>query len=204
MYQAMIPPNSSTVLAPRNEPITLSGIVFGLSRFAATLLGTAVLIFSLLVGLAVVADLPGLFASGGLDPKMPHELNEQFGTAAWPHLMRQAGSVVSFLAALIGTGLLLLARRRWGAPHMFRALAATIVLFVSLVQLGRSLPSWTDVPPAASPGDFIENFLQMIHTNHLMVPAGLVIFATFLLLWPPRKARNAAQVNVQEQPVVHA
>lgn len=199
MTQAVIPPNSSIVLPAHGEPFSFAGFVFGLSRFAATIIGSIVLLFGLLTALAVVGDVPGLLASGVIDPDLPHELNRAFDTTTWPHLMREAGGAVSFIAALIGTGLLLLARRKWGAPHMFRVLLATGLLFAAVIALGKGLPGWSAVRVSGSPGDTIGGYVQMIQTPHLLQAAGLVVFSVFLFLWPPRKASAAAPVAYQQQ-----
>ena len=137
---------------PDRDPITLGGIVFGLSRFASNVLGSLILAFSLLVALAVVTDLPGLFESGVLDPNMPQQLDQNFGTHNWPRIMNHVGAAISFITAMIASGFLLVPRRRYGAFHMFRAIVAIGILFASMMALGHNLPDWGTISPGESVG----------------------------------------------------
>jgi hypothetical protein len=191
---------------PDRDPITLGGIVFGLSRFASNVLGSLILAFSLLVALAVVTDLPGLFESGVLDPNMPQQLDQNFGTHNWPRIMNHVGAAISFITAMIASGFLLVPRRRYGAFHMFRAIVAIGILFASMMALGHNLPDWGTISPGESAGASIDTYLQAVHVPGVFWGGILFMLGVFMLLWPAPKRRvlpysapqvAAGQVDVQ-------
>jgi hypothetical protein len=196
-------PMTSTNLSiyPAGEPFSLSGIVLGVVRFALTVAGSAVLIFAMLMAVAVTSDLPGLFASGVLDPNMPHELAQDFGTREWPQLMLHIGVVITFAAGLVATVLFLLARRRWGAAHMLRAICGITVLLAGAVALGHALPDWFDFVPLDSPAATMEAYFHAVRVPAALWAAGLVVFGGFLLLWPPAGRQGAVRQLSSPAPV---
>jgi hypothetical protein len=190
-------------LSPDRDPITLGGIVFGLSRFASNVVGSLILAFSLLVALAVVTDLPGLFESGVLDPNMPQQLDQDFGTHNWPRIMIHVGAAISFITAMIASGFLLVPRRRYGAFHMFRAIVAMGILFASMVTLGRHLPDWGTISPGESAGASIDAYFQAVRVPGVFWAGILFMLGIFMLLWPANRRRSQAVVTYQppvEQP----
>ena len=184
-------------LAP-SEPISFAGIIFGLGRFGLTVVGSALLVFSLVVALAAATDLPGLFASGALDPHMPRELDKAFGMQQWPQFLRHMGTLVSIVSALFATALLMLARRRWGAGHLLRLVCGIVLLFAMVGALGRALPDWYDVTGGSTPAVAIEQYFQMVHTPRVWSAAALFVGAMFLLLWPPAAQRRRNREYVVE------
>ena len=201
------PPLPSSVrLPPAHEPITLGGIFFGLFRFVSNIAGLVVLVFSLLLALAVVTNLPGLFQSGLVDPQAAEELRKSFGTSEWPRIMRSIGAVASFVTALVATGLLLMPRRRYGPSYMFRALFGIGLLFAAVGALGRALPDWRFIEPGLTPGDTMATYLQMIHAPGAVWAGVLMIGGMFLLLWPPsRKTDSTSYYQLPaQQPQFHA
>ena len=182
------------------ERITLGGIVFGLSRLASNLVGSAILLFSLLMALAVVTNLPGLFESGVLDPRMPEDLERAFGTTHWPRIMIHLGAAISFITAMIACAFLLVPRRRLGALHMFRAIVGIGVLFAAIAALGHALPNWADVTGGITPGDSIDLYLKNIRVPGVFWGGILFMFGIFILLWPAARSKAASGVAVYPPP----
>jgi hypothetical protein len=181
--------------APAREGFWLGGIVFGFGRLIFNLAGSAVLLFSLLVGLAVATNLPGLFESGNIDPQFSHDMQETFGTPNWPRVLLHIGATVSFVAAMIATGLLLLPRRHFGAAHMFRAIVGIGVLFVAVMVLGHALPDWAGVSQGNSPGILFDNYLNSVRPSGVFMGGLLAMCGIFMLLWPARKSSSIRQVT---------
>jgi hypothetical protein len=196
----------TSAIASDRDPITLGGIVFGLSRFASNFVGLLILAFSLLVALAVVTDLPGLFESGMLDPDMPRQMDQAFGTTHWPRIMIHLGATISFITAMVASGFLLLPRRRFGAFHMFRAVAAIGILFASIMVFGHALPNWGGVGRGDTPGASIDMYLQAVRVPGVFWGGILFMLGVFMLLWPANRRKPQPMVTYPpqvEQPQIH-
>ena len=175
-------------IPPPGESISFTGVVLGIGRFGVTVVGSVLLVFGLVLALAVVMDVPGLFASGALNPKMPRELDKAFGMHQWPQLMRHVGVVLSVVSSLAATTLLLLARRRWGVGHMLSLLAGVMLLFSAVLILGRGAPDWYTVSVGPTPAATLEQYFQSIQMRYLWWAAGFFLVALFMLLWPPNRS----------------
>ena len=187
------------------DSFTMTKLFVGFTRFTLNVVGSIVLIAALLIGLASLTNLPGLFASGTLDPEMPARIEEAFGTHNWPNIMLCVGAALSFVLASVAAILLLIPRRHRGASHMFRAFVAIGVLYFSVTAFAKGLPDWANVVRGANPGASIDLYLQMIHRPPLLWGSGMMLFGIFVLLWPAAR-RNATTINYVntnvEQPMI--
>jgi hypothetical protein len=190
---------ASTVLPPTAQqpgrrfiaPITLSGIGAGLLRLVSLVAGLVLVAASLLLTVAIVSNLPGLWNSAAVDPRFADDMARQLGTRHWPELVRHVATVADFVLAFVAAGLLLMPRRGAGATHMFRGLLAIGLAFVAAVSFGRVFPDWSDFIPGATPAATVEMIFESIRLHGVLVGAGLLVLAAFIFLWPP-KARPRA------------
>ena len=192
MSYASTPAFSMPPSQPGAASISLLGIGAGLLRFVSLLAGLIVLAAAMLLTVAVVSNLPGLWSTDVVDPNYARELARQFGTRQWPLLMRQIGIAVDLVLAFVATGLLLLPRRGAGAAHMFRGLLAIALALGAAVAFGGALPDWSNFILGATPGATIETVVQSIRLPGVLVAAGMIVLAGFVFLWPPRARRNRA------------
>src|SRR5579872_284985 len=93
--------NTMSGLDARPEGSSVGGFVSSVGRGIAGLTGSSLLMVSVLLALAVSVNVPGLFASGVLDPKMPHDLAIAFGTAQWPRLMTESATAVCMVTSVM-------------------------------------------------------------------------------------------------------
>jgi len=176
-----------------NEQSSLvGGLVFGFGRMVLNLAGSIMLLFALLIGLACATNLPGLFK---LDPQFAREMEQGFNSENWPRIMAHIGAAISFVAAMIATGLLLLPRRHHGAAHMFRAIIGIGAMFAAILVLGRALPNWENITQGEAPGVMFDNYLNSVHLPGVFMGGILTMFGIFMLLWPTRKSVPIQQVN---------
>jgi hypothetical protein len=179
---------SSIPGAPSDSFITLGGVATGLTRFALTATGSALLVFSLLLTIAVVSDLPGLFASGSLDPQMPEKLTQVFGTENWPHLLAEIGIVACFIIGSLSIVLFTLARRSRSALHILRAIAGVLVLFAAAISFGHALPDWADFVPLSTPGATADWYFNHVDAHRALVSVMIALLGYTILFWPAHRA----------------
>jgi len=200
------PAEAMSVSRPRlQDSFTMTKLFVGFTRFTLTVAGSIVLLVALLVALAALTNLPGLFASGALDPEMPARIEQSFGTPNWPNILLCVGAALSFVLTSVAAILLLIPRRHLGALHMFRAVVAIGILYFSVVAISKGLPDWANVIRGSNPGSAIDMYLQMIHRPPLLWGCGLMLFGVFVMLWPANRGNRAkiTYVNTKvEQPVI--
>jgi hypothetical protein len=176
-------------VARRSVAVGKAAVVWPV-RAAFTMLATLLVIATLLLAVGVAFDIPGLLASGRLNPKAPEAIHNAMGVDNWPFLLRSLGVAAMFVLACLGVSLLMLLRRSSGGIHMLRAVA------------GIGLVAWAPFM-VASPGinwaastDRVANFWQVWQTVAERVSpdvatraAILLVAGVLLLLWPTRPTR---------------
>jgi serine/threonine protein kinase len=177
---------------------SLGGFASLVARGVVGLAGTIVLIVSMLLAVAITINLPGLLASGVLDPRLPHQLAITFGTAQWPRLMIECAMAVCLITSVVSTVLLLLARRHGGGWHILRTVLAVIVLLSAAIALGRALPNLAYVSPAATPGDTVDLYFQQVQFPGAVKASVVFLLGAVLMGWPARRFARMQLV----QPVV--
>jgi hypothetical protein len=182
-------PSQPRPLAPIPPDFSLARVAGGAGRFVLSAAATALLVVAVVLALAVVADLPGLFNSPLVPDRMGRDLRRTFGNADWPRLARVVATAVSFFFAVAAVGILMQVRRRSGVLHMLRAPAAAAMLFASVILLGRGLPLWTDLVPTDNGWELVDQYVRHVSDNRAIVmSAGLLVAALLALLWPARRA----------------
>ncbi len=156
-------------------------------------LGGIVLLAAILIGLAVAVDLPRIIASGTIDPVLAAEITREVGYADWPRLADRIGWIVSVSLMFLSMMLFVGARRRAGALHIFRAVAGTLGIMVTLdPALSHALADirWEMVARMIA-GDMVpqavEFVLDDIHGRQMAAAAALAVVSLLTLVWPAPK-----------------
>ena len=142
---------------------------------------------SLLLTIAVASNLPGLAASGALDPRMPDDMTRAFGTTNWPVCLHEIGTVACIVTAGAAVVLLLLARRARGGLHMVRGAIGIFVLLAAANALGHALPNWFDFTVRATPAATFDWYFNHVNGHRAFAAAMIAAVGYTLLLWPPRR-----------------
>jgi hypothetical protein len=153
----------------------------------ASSIGGSFLIASILLAVALVADVPGLLASSLVAPHVRWQIEQVLGTD-WPRLLREFAIVAAAASGWFGL-LLILVGRRWGGPaHMLRAIIATVIIFAAITSLGRGLPPWSAITPRLNtPGAIFDLYVQHIDVTHAIWAGAFYLLGWVLLVWPARR-----------------
>src|SRR6185436_10768870 len=91
------------------------------------------------LGLALVLDMPGMLQAGLPDAKFSQDLQQRVfaGVSDWPRLMKNAGAAAATITMMIAVVILLFARRSGGVMHMIRGVFAPIGLLATLLTAGQ-------------------------------------------------------------------
>jgi hypothetical protein len=166
---------------------SIGGFASFIARGVVGLIGTIFLIVSMLLALCITINVPGLFASGVLDPRLPHQLAMTLGTAQWPRLMTECATVACLVTSVVSMVLLLMARRSGGGGHVVRTVLGVIVLLGAAIALGHALPDLAYVTPAATPGDTADLYFQQVQFPAVVKASVVFLLGAVLMGWPARR-----------------
>lgn len=194
-------PYASSVAAPSHFSITSAGL---------TLIGSLCLVAALLLGVAGPLNLNLADAvAAGLIPRLDHDLNQAFGYEGWPNLVNRVAEMLTVALGLIAALCLIVARRRAGLMHMFRALVAMGGLALSIVALTQGFHSfhhghggWTPIIAEVNAqriGPAIELFLNTTSMTEVMAAAAFFVISMFILAWPTRRRMIVAPPTYSQE-----
>jgi hypothetical protein len=186
-------PATSVAPGQIDSSASFRDVASGLTRFAATMIGNTLLVLSLLICIAAVSDLPGLFASGVLDQQMSDRLTQTFGTSNWPQLLNEFGAVCSFVLGALAVFFLTMARRSRGGLHVVRAIIGILVLFGAAMALGQTLPDWASFVPQTSPAASADWYFRHVNGHNAFLAMLIGAAGYTILIWPARRAMPKAQ-----------
>ena len=193
--QSISTPGASAAGEPMSAASSLGGFASFVARGVVGLVGTIFLVVSMLLALGITINAPGLFASGVLDPRMPHDLATAFGTAQWPRLMIECATAACLVTSVVSMVLLLIARRNGGGAHIIRTVLAVIVLLGAAIALGRGLPDLAYVTPAATPGDTVDLYFQQVQFPSVVKASLVLLLGAILMGWPARRYPRVQMVR---------
>jgi hypothetical protein len=177
-------------------------------------------LFSALAGLLVFV---GTLLAVGLSLQLPQAIqNGAFGMNAasgaagafdgypgWPSLVGRVVFVLVVSLFLLGSTVLLIARRRHGALHQMRGLAAYAGLLAAAILLQKAFyasAAWSAVAQRLSlqqSAAAMDIFLGGWHVGRLMLCAAIALISVLLLAWPasrpPRTAAGESALASQRQ-----
>ena len=170
------------------------------SFFAGLLafIGYVLLIVGLLIGLGFSLHLPWLVASDVLDPGLAQEMEREFGYADWPNLVEQIGWLVIAAFLLLAMIFLILARRRHGIGHLFRAVAGIVLLTVSLAFLYYALPGrevyLSEAFKTQAAAGRVHQVLGAIQIPFIIGSVAVLIVGLTVMSWPATRQRREEKV----------
>jgi len=192
--------NISTGGEVTSQGSSLGGIASSFARGVGGLVGSILLIVSILLALSVAMNVPGLFSSGALDARLPHDLEMAFGTRQWPRLMTESATAVCLVTSVLSLVFLLMARRNGGGAHVIRTVLGVLVLLGAAVAMGHVLPDLAYVTPAATPGQTIDAYFQQVQFPAVLKASFLFLLGAFLLGWPARRYGHAPMIQQPADP----
>ena len=182
------PASASTIipqppLDPRPMPIRAATGLLGLA-------GGFLLLVSMILGLAVAVDIPGMLAAGFPDPSISRNFArdaQQAGIEDWPQLMQNVLVILTGLGMVVASVLLMLARRWAGPLHMFRALIGIAVSGISLITLYHGIANhWNPAPGRPMPAVVVDVIKQA--QGRIVISAAVFFLVSIIFLfWPPRR-----------------
>jgi len=161
---------------------------------ALGLLAAVFLLAAIVCGILMAIDLPGMLAAGVIDPKLPSQLNREFGFAQWPQLMRTQGWVLTYLGVFVATVMLILARRRTSGLHLLRVPLAAAGLLGAIALLGHAFAGrWEpviDERGVSVPLAAIEQYLNYSRTTPALMALVVGSLALVTLSWPAARRKE--------------
>jgi hypothetical protein len=163
-------------------------------------------------------DIPGLMESGRFDARLPAQMTRDFGTTAWPSLMRAMAVGGIFLFTVIAQTLFMMLRRRHGGIHMVRSLLGSALMVAAPIVLVSEPPIAMPAPAVSAPSVSAPNLtitatapsrpadpgwsIFESYSRRITPPSAFraaVVFAAGLVLviWPAKKERLQPKAEVQ-------
>ena len=141
-------------------------------------------------------DLPGLLASGRIDPRIPHDMQQDMGVENWPFVVRSLGSIGLFVLGCVSILFIMWVRRSRGATHLLRGIAGAALLFAAPFVLAHHGINWgLAIEPVGNGWGAWQEFVQGLSPGAGLRAAMIFVGAMVLLLWPaaPRAVASPEQ-----------
>jgi hypothetical protein len=179
---------------------SLGHFAASLARTAISMVGSITFLASLALALAIVTDVPGMFASGIVKHPSPFEFEQALGTPQWPRLLVDLGAAACIVTAMISLTMLLFVRRGGGGLHILRGLFGALTLFSAVFALGQALPGWADIAPGPTPADTLDAYLRHAQLSHVLWAAGVFLIGMVVLFWPA--SRRVRMIGTPKTPTL--
>jgi hypothetical protein len=167
---------------------SLGGFASFVVRSVSGLVGSILLIVSMLLALAVSMDVRGLFTSGVLNPLLLYHLEMAFGgTPQWPRLVTECATALCLVTSVLSMLSLLIARRYGGGAHIIRTVLGVLILLGAAIALGQALPDLAYMTPAATPGDTVDLYFQQVQYAGVVKASVVFMLGAVLMGWPARQ-----------------
>lgn len=180
--------------APRRRSWGIFRLIRALVRLPFFIAAMALLLAAFAAAIYLATDVPGLLASGRLDPRIPHDMAQAFNTNGWPNIMRAIGGAALFVTASLSCVFHLLLRRRRGPVHMIRALGAIgLLLLVPFVAMRAGVPWGGPNVVAFGREDWwqvLQSGFSAVRPHDLFLAACLFATSALLMLWPAQPPRR--------------
>jgi hypothetical protein len=157
--------------------------------------GIIAFLIAALLGFAAVLDVPGFVGTGVFDPAIPQQLNNHFGSTAWPGSLRVLCYVLTYTGMFFAAALLMAARRGGGGWHMLRVPIGIAVFLWGQSMLGAALfsqygPSggWMQVRQTVGrllPDPFLKRAIEGTRPEVAIFALVLLCIGVMALLWRP-------------------
>ena len=97
--------------------------------------GGLLLLVGVVVALAVALDLPGMMAGGIFGLDLAEEAEQALGMTDWGGLVCRIATLAAATLIVLAVIVMIIARRKAGFLHMFRAVFGSLVMFLSMLSL---------------------------------------------------------------------
>ncbi len=197
-------PMTSSIPVPQQltaspQEFSLYRLAGGAGRLLASVIAMALLLASVLMGIAIAMNLPALFNSNLVDHDLRDELRQTFGKTDWPRLICFLASVAALILATIAIAILMQVRKRSGLLHMLRAPAAAAMLFAFVLFLAPALPAWSELIPTDNGWELADQYVKHIASSRALAAVVPLLAALLLLIWPAhRRSRSTTTPPMQE------
>ncbi len=164
---------------------------------------------SVLLGLGLAFDLPGMIAAGVPDNSLAQEMQNHIfaGVSDWPRLLTKIASAASIVLMMLGVVVMIWARRDGGAGHMIRGIIGAAGLLFAMTPLREAIRSdgmWTGIAACMTKkevGAATEVFLNQVQSGAAIASAAMFLVFLILLAWPaPRAKQPKAMAFAFQQP----
>jgi hypothetical protein len=144
-------------------------------------------------------DLPGLLASGRLDPRIPQDMQRAFGVENWPFVLRSLGGIALFVLACLALLLIMWVRRSRGSTHLLRGAIGAAIMFATPFVLAHGIIEWTPaIMPTRNGWAAWQEMVQGVSLGNAFRAAIMFVGAMVLLLWPATRKTTAQPVEEQQ------
>jgi hypothetical protein len=197
---------AATADAHRHRGWGIFRLVRALVRLPFFVAAMALLLAAFAAAIYLATDVPGLLASGRLDPRIPHDMARAFNTNGWPNVMRAIGGAALVVTASLSCVFHLLLRRRRGPVHMLRGLGAVALLLTVPFVAMHAGAQWgaPNLAPFDGPGfmplghedwwQVLQSGFGAVRPHDVFLAACLFVSSALLMLWPaPPRRELAAQ-----------
>jgi hypothetical protein len=168
-------------------------VVMSPIRLLLNVVTFALTLASFLLATALAFDLPGLLASGRIDPRIPRDFQREMGTQNWPFVLRSLGSIGLFLVACLALTFIIWVRRSRGSLHLLRGIAGAAMLIATPFVIAHGIEWGVAIEPVKNGWAAWQELVQGLSPGGAICAAAMFIGAMMLLLWPaaPRRASSA-------------
>jgi hypothetical protein len=171
-------------------------VVMSPIRLLLNVVTFALTLAAFLLAVALAFDLPGLLASGRIDPRIPRDMQREMGTQNWPFVLRSLGSIGLFLLACLALVFIIWVRRSRGSLHLLRGITGAVILLAAPFVMAHGGIEWgVAIEPVRNGWTAWQELVQGLSPGAAVCAAAMFITAMVLHLWPaaPRRAPSAEQ-----------
>ena len=141
-------------------------------------------------------DLPGLLASGRLDPRIPQDMQRAFGVENWPFVLRSLGGIGLFVMGCLTLLLIMWVRRSRGSTHLLRGVVGAAIMFATPFVLAHGILEWNvAIVPTRNGWAAWQEMVQGISAGNAFRAAIMFVGAMVLLLWPATRKTTALPIE---------
>jgi hypothetical protein len=174
----------------RRSASIAGAIVMAPIRVIFHVVAAALVAVTLMLAASVAFDVPGLMASGRLDPQMPRHLYEATGVENWPGLFRSIDGAALLVVGCAAFAMQMWVRRPRGGLHMLRGAVALGLLIMAPFWVAGSRVDWAVSPERITRGWELWDVVANRPGPSTAPRAGLVVAGMLLMFWPAGAKRK--------------
>jgi hypothetical protein len=167
--------------------------------FVLGMIGSLLLLGSIIMGLLAAVDVPEMIAAGLPNPRVREQVVLRVGEEHLISTPNMALTGLTYVGLFVAVVFIMFARRWSGAAHVVRALAAVPIAALGLWTLDQALPGpWRMMEGKAAMPAAVEAYFNAALRGQVLI-AGLLILAGFAIVIWPASRRSTAGTSIQER-----